>query len=307
MDKVLQQFLAIAEAGTISGAATTLFVTQPTLTFNMKKLEDSLGVPLFVRTSRGITLTSYGETLYENTRVMRRLYDNTIASIEEQRARREQGLNIGTGYSWWSLFLKDLILDYRQKNPNAPIYVSIGNQLRCMDQLLSGDTSLFIGHEVKGMARDTGTTFIPLTQVHNGYFVRAGHPLLGKPRKLTELEEYPAVVSNSPETRHLRLFGYNVRERADIASNAYKFAFASNSLAACLDYIKETDAVFCHSAVMSHTFRQRDVYPVIIEDENVLERFNVGIYVLHERMEDMFVSRLIDDIKVAAARVVPAS
>lgn len=305
MDKALQQFLAIAEAGTISGAATALFVTQPTLTFNMKKLEESLGVPLFVRTSRGITLTSYGETLYENARVMRRLYDNTIASIEEQRIRRDQGLNIGTGYSWWSLFLKDLVLDYSRQHPNAPIYVSIGNQLRCMDQLLSGDTSLFIGHEVKGMARDTGTKFIELTQVHDGYFVRAGHPLLDKSRQLAELEEYPTAIPSSQEARHQRLFSYHVRQQSEMTVQASRFAFASNSLAACLDYARETDAVIRHSAIMADFFKERGLYPVIIE--NLLEQFNVGIYVLRERMEDPLVHQLIEDIKAAAAQVLSKS
>lgn len=63
MDKVLVQFLAVAEEGSISGAATSLLVTQPTLTFNLKKLEQTLGVALFERSSRGVTLTRYGETL----------------------------------------------------------------------------------------------------------------------------------------------------------------------------------------------------------------------------------------------------
>ena len=56
MDKLLNQFLAVAEAGTISAAATALFVTQPTLTFNMRKLEENLGVKLLIRTPRGVEL-----------------------------------------------------------------------------------------------------------------------------------------------------------------------------------------------------------------------------------------------------------
>ena len=112
MDKLLNQFLAVAEAGTISGAATALFITQPTLTFNMRKLEESMGVPLLTRSSRGVELTAYGETLYQNARLMRRLYDNTVKAIEQQRGRIEQGLNIGTGYSWWTLFIRDMVVDY---------------------------------------------------------------------------------------------------------------------------------------------------------------------------------------------------
>ena len=57
MDKLLIQFMAVAEAGSLSGAAQALFITQPTLTFNMRKLEETIGVPLLVRSSRGVELT----------------------------------------------------------------------------------------------------------------------------------------------------------------------------------------------------------------------------------------------------------
>ncbi|HBS7601972.1 TPA: LysR family transcriptional regulator, partial [Klebsiella pneumoniae] len=54
MDKILQQFLEVASLQNVSHAAKKLFLSQPTLTHNMKKLEESLGVQLFVRTSNGI-------------------------------------------------------------------------------------------------------------------------------------------------------------------------------------------------------------------------------------------------------------
>jgi LysR family transcriptional regulator of abg operon len=192
MDKLLNQFLAVADAGTISGAATALFVTQPTLTFNMRKLEETMGVPLLLRSSRGVELTEYGETLYQNARLMRRLYDNTLSAIAHQRGRTEQGLRIGSGYSWWTLFIRDMAIDYSARYPNARIHVSLGNQLRCMDQLLSGDISLFVAHEIEGLNRSTGAKFIPLSRVGQGYFCRVGHPLLGRPRGMAEIEAYPA-------------------------------------------------------------------------------------------------------------------
>ena len=88
MDKLLIQFLAVAEAGSISGAATALFVTQPTLTINMRKLEETMGVPLLTRSSRGVELTPYGETLYQNASLMRRLYDNTLGRSSSSTGAR---------------------------------------------------------------------------------------------------------------------------------------------------------------------------------------------------------------------------
>ncbi|MEO8683370.1 MAG: LysR family transcriptional regulator [Devosia sp.] len=304
MDKLLNQFLAVAEAGTITGAATALFVTQPTLTFNMRKLEETMGVPLLTRSSRGVELTEYGETLYQNARLMRRLYDNTLKAIEHQRGRTEQGLSIGTGYSWWTLFIRDMVVDYSRSFPSGRIHVSLGNQLRCMDQLLSGDISLFVAHEIDGLNRSTGARFIPLSRVGQGYFVRAGHPLLLAPRSIAEIEAYPAVTSSLPETRHQRFF--ETWSRTTAASAAFdqgKYAFASNSMAACLDYVARTDAVINHTAVMAEEFARRGLARIEVSEPT--KQSNIGIYALNERADEPRVAELIAWLEGAAKAVLP--
>lgn len=304
MDKLLNQFLAVAEAGTISGAATALFVTQPTLTFNMRKLEETMGVPLLTRSSRGIELTSYGETLYQNARLMRRLYDNTLKALEHQRGRTEQGLSIGTGYSWWTMFIRDMVVDYSTSFPSARIHVSLGNQLRCMDQLLSGDISLFVAHEIEGLSRSTGARFIPLTRVGQSYFCREGHPLLLAQRSLAEVEAYPAVTSALPETRHQRFFETWSRTTAGGAAfDQGKYAFASNSLAACLDYVARTDAVIKHTEVMDQEFGLRGLQRIDVTEPE--QKSTIGIYALNERADEPRLANLIAWLEGAAKAVLP--
>jgi LysR family transcriptional regulator, regulator of abg operon len=304
MDKLLNQFLAVAEAGSISGAAKTLFVTQPTLTFNMRKLEQGMGVPLLVRSSRGVELTPYGETLYQNARLMRRLYDNTVKALEHQRGRTEHGLSIGSGYSWWRLFIRDMTVAYSAQYPNARIHVSLGNQLRCMDQLLSGDITLFVAHEIYGLSRSTGADFLPLTRVGQAYFVRENHPLLGRPRSIVEIEAYPAVTSSMPEIRHQRFF--ETWGRTTAASAAFdqgKYSFASNSLAACLDFVEATDAVLGHTETMEQEFAERGIRRVAVTEPT--QQSLVGIYMLADRGAEPRVADLIRRLQQAAAEVLP--
>jgi LysR family transcriptional regulator, regulator of abg operon len=302
MDKLLSQFLAVAEAGTISGAATTLFVSQPTLTINMRKLEEQMGVPLLVRSSRGVDLTPYGETLYQNARLMRRLHDNTLKAIEQQRGRTEHGISIGAGYSWWTLFIRDMVADYSSRHPNARIHVSLGNQLRCMDQMLSGDISLFIAHEIEGLSRSTGARFLPLTRVGTAYFVRSGHPLLDAPRSIAEIEAYPAVTTAMPETRHQRFFETWGRTTVGSASfNQGDYIFASNSLAACLDYVMRTDAVISHTDTLEAELARRGVGRVTLTEPT--RQHVAGIYVLEERYEHQRVRELVTWLQEAAASV----
>lgn len=61
--RVLEYFLAVAREQSISGAADVLHLTQPTLSRQLKELEDELGKQLMIRGSRRITLTEDGMLL----------------------------------------------------------------------------------------------------------------------------------------------------------------------------------------------------------------------------------------------------
>ena len=73
-------FYTTAETGNISAAAKKLYISQPAVSKAVSKLEQSVGVPLFVRSSKGVTLTYEGQILYEN---VRNAFEN-IRSGEEQ-------------------------------------------------------------------------------------------------------------------------------------------------------------------------------------------------------------------------------
>lgn len=62
--KILKNFIAIAENGSICKAAKELHMSQPPLSKQIKQLEDELNVQLFLRSSRGVVLTEAGRSLY---------------------------------------------------------------------------------------------------------------------------------------------------------------------------------------------------------------------------------------------------
>lgn len=66
----VRAFLATAEEGTFSGAARALKTTQPTIGRQISALESSLGVTLFERNARGLTLTQVGKDLLDDVRTM---------------------------------------------------------------------------------------------------------------------------------------------------------------------------------------------------------------------------------------------
>lgn len=68
---LVQAFLAVAESGSLSAAARRLHLTQPTVGRHIQTLEADLGVSLFKRQARGMTLTEEGARLLEHARAMR--------------------------------------------------------------------------------------------------------------------------------------------------------------------------------------------------------------------------------------------
>jgi DNA-binding transcriptional LysR family regulator len=87
----LKAFVAVAELGSITRAAEALHASQPALSAHVKALEDDLGVELFRRTARGMTLTGAGEGLLPHAR-------QTLANAARmlREAQRLAGRTTGT-------------------------------------------------------------------------------------------------------------------------------------------------------------------------------------------------------------------
>lgn len=93
MDQNLAQykiFYEVAKAGNISKAAKELYISQPAISKAISKLEDSLQVSLFTRSSRGVLLTPEGELLFKHTQEAFQVLDQG-----EQELKRIKELNIG--------------------------------------------------------------------------------------------------------------------------------------------------------------------------------------------------------------------
>lgn len=79
-DRQLEAFVSVADAGSVSAAARELAVSQQTLSYQLKSLEDELGYPLFERSSKGVALTAAGALFKPEA-------DQMLALAERARSR----------------------------------------------------------------------------------------------------------------------------------------------------------------------------------------------------------------------------
>ena len=86
----LNYVIAITEAGSLNKAAERLYVSQPSLTSAMKELEKELGIQIFNRSGRGVTLTAEGMAFLPYARQVYDQYQNLLDAYSKQGQRRQK-------------------------------------------------------------------------------------------------------------------------------------------------------------------------------------------------------------------------
>ncbi|MDT0343979.1 LysR family transcriptional regulator [Streptomyces litchfieldiae] len=93
--RLLRAFLAVAEAGTLTRAATRLFVSQPAITKQIGQLETRLGVRLFTRSRAGMALTAPGRALAARVPALLADWDHVLRETRSTASRAARVLRVG--------------------------------------------------------------------------------------------------------------------------------------------------------------------------------------------------------------------
>lgn len=117
----LRYFLSIARHRSFTEAAREFYVTQPTITHQIAALERELGVRLFLRTTRSVSLTRAGELFLGSAKQMLELDSQARERLRQLSSGAQQALKIGYLNSATRHFLPQIIAEYRQRHPQVRI------------------------------------------------------------------------------------------------------------------------------------------------------------------------------------------
>jgi LysR family hca operon transcriptional activator len=174
----LRYFVAVAEARSLKLAAEQkLNTTQPSLSRQIRDLEDEVGTPLFIRGAKGVELTPAGRVFLDHARVMLSQAEAAVQSARQIASPTAPSLSLGFMIGHDTTWLPAALKLIRDELPNIHVAISTQNSPQLAAALLHG------GIDVAFLRREDGSDeleFRTLVEEHFKVFLPSDHPLAAK-------------------------------------------------------------------------------------------------------------------------------
>lgn len=198
--RVLQYFLAVAREQNISAAAQSLHLTQPTLSRQLKELEEELGKQLMVRGSRKVTLTEEGMLLRKRAEEILELVDRTEQELIQSGDAVSGDVYIGTGETDGVRQIARAANRLQEQCPNIRFHIISGDAVDVCERLDRGllDFGVLLGDMDK-----TKYNYMELPAKDTwGVLMRRDSPLAQKDAVLPQdLWDKPLILSRQGDNK----------------------------------------------------------------------------------------------------------
>ena len=225
----LEYFLAAVEHGSFTGAADALHLAQPSVSEQVRRLEDELGVRLFQRVGRGLVLTDAGRALRPRAEAVLEAVREARESVVAVRELRGGTASFGTFAAAGDYLGSDLIAEFRRRHPNVRVRILGLNSADAADAVRAGRLE---GAIVALPIDDDGLDVRPVVE-DELVFVSADHERLHEPMTIERLATMPLVLPDAsfgledPTRRSLaelaQRAGVTIRTVIDVESDATAF------------------------------------------------------------------------------------
>ena len=199
-------FKEVAEAGNITAAAQTLFISQSAVSQSIKQLEAELQTRLFARNSRGVTLTADGRMLYEYVRSAMGLLETGEEKLSQSRDLQMGHLTIGASDTVTSQFLLPYLDRFHRQYPAIHIQIISGRSHKVLGLLQSGKVDIaFASTPQEGGSLET----FPCLATHSIFVAGAEYPCdFDHVYTLEEIARFPLILLERKASSRLYLEKY---------------------------------------------------------------------------------------------------
>ncbi len=196
----LRHFIALAEHGNMAATADRLGISQSGLTRSLQALEASVGLSLFERHGRGVSLNQFGRELLPRAKAILGERDRALQELTAFRRLDRGQLALGVMPTFVHALAPQLITEMINESAGLELHVIAGTFAELTDLLISGEIQLAL---VLGVSPEhPDIAFRPLYPVHTAVFCGIHHPLADTHDvALSTLLEYPWALTRSPSLR----------------------------------------------------------------------------------------------------------
>jgi DNA-binding transcriptional LysR family regulator len=228
----LRTFKTVADLKSFSLAAQQLRLSQPSVSYQVKELEEALSLPLLDRLGKQVRLTEAGSVLYSYARRMLDVLDEAALALEEMRGIKRGNLRVGASTTVGIYLLPAALGAFKKLHPGLVISLEIGSRMRVQEQVLNHELDLAV---VGPALKDPDLAILPFVTDELVVVAPAGHMLAGR-RGLTlkDLADQPFVMretasgSRSSFEKAARKVGAKLNVAMELGSNgAIKHAVES--------------------------------------------------------------------------------
>ena len=242
----LRYFVKVAELRSFSEASKALFISQSTLSQQIKQLEEELGVELLVRDSRHVSMSDYGEQYLPYAKQVLKDVDTSTERMNDVRQLKIGTLNVGATYTFCPL-LADTVRDYMKKYPGIKLKIYCRSMENLMEMLEHGQLDVALPYKPLQSYDDIDSHIL----FNSNLCVISGkdNPVAKKERiRLAELENLPLVLPAK---------GLQARNAFDSLLYGQNFKFdvrlEINDLSMLLDMVSRTNLVTLLSGATIHS------------------------------------------------------
>lgn len=190
----LSVFTMVVEEKSFSAAAKKLNLTQPTVSFHIDNLERHFGCLLFHRTAKGVTLSIYGQTLYESTRKIHQIAIETESQIHALVAGEAGQITLGASTIPGEYILPAVLSPFLRCHPKLRISIRTASSKTILTEFSQGKFPI----SIVGIKPDAVFQAIPIWE---DQLVLAAHPdlarAINKKASIEEILAQPLIVRES--------------------------------------------------------------------------------------------------------------
>lgn len=280
-------FYAVATNGSISSSSNSLYISQPAITFQIKNLEEQLGVSLFIRTKKGMLLTEEGKILYDYVKTAIESIKNGKNTLTNLKNLNSGIIRIGASTTVSRHVLIPYLEIFHEKYPNIEIQILNNLTTNLVKELKNGNLDLLILNMPMEETKDL--KIIPIVEVQDIFVGNKKYfDLTNGKLDLKDLNSYPLIFQKNPSNTRAYLDKYLKNNNTILKPNLEVVSY--NLI---MDLVKAGFGIgYATKEFIKNELDNKLLYEINVSP-NVPKRY-IGIAIVDRNIPNYSVKKLID-------------